>query len=101
MMESFDVQTAFLQGLKFSELGQKAKELGFEVKSDRNVWLVPPANFWRHLRNIPDSGIWVEDWQIGFYILQLMKAIYGLVDGPIMFQLALLHYLTQTMGLYK
>ena len=38
---------------------------------------------------------------IGHYILELLKAIYGLVDGPIMFQLALLQYLTQHCGLYK
>ena len=38
---------------------------------------------------------------IGHYNLELLKAIYGLVDGPIMLQLALLHYLTQHCGLYK
>ena len=100
-LNSFDIKTAFLQGLKYSELGKKAKELGFEVKLDRKVWFVPPANVWRHLRNIPNSGIWANDWQIGFLMLELVKAIYGLVEGPTMFQLALLHYLTQSMGLYK
>ena len=95
------MKTAFLQGLRFGELDKKAKELGFEVKADRQVWFVPPANCWRHLREIPDSGIYIEDWMIGHYILELLTAIYGLVDGPIMFQLALPHYLTQHCGLYK
>ena len=49
-LEAFDISTAFLQGLKFSEIHEKARQLGIEVREHRQVWLRPPANFWRHLR---------------------------------------------------
>jgi hypothetical protein len=92
-IESIDISTAFLQGLNFSEIVARAAELGHEVKEMRKVWLVPPANVWRHLRDLPNSGIKVEDGDITLFVLRLLKAMYGLVDGPLLFQLALLHFL--------
>ena len=91
-LESFDISTAFLQGLKFSEVVAKAKELGHEVKEARQVWFRPPANIWRHWRNIPQSKIMVLDGDIPIFILKCLKALYGLVDAPLLWQLALLHY---------
>ena len=49
-LEAFDISTAFLQGLKFSEIHEKARQLGIEVREHRQAWLRPPANVWRHLR---------------------------------------------------
>ena len=81
-IESIDISTAFLQGLNFSEILAKAKELGLEVQEKRQVWLVPPANVWRHLREIPESRMKVQDEDIQLFLLKLLKAMYGLVDGP-------------------
>ena len=36
-MECFDISTAFLQGLRFSEIAQRARELGHETKTLRKV----------------------------------------------------------------
>ena len=52
-LEAYDISTAFFQGLRFQEMQQKARELGYDITSTRRVWLIPPANFWRHLRHIP------------------------------------------------
>ena len=65
------------------------------------MWLVPPPNVWRHLRNNPDSPIVVWDVDTFLFCLELLKAMYGFVDGPILFQLALLHFLVNYMGMSK
>ena len=90
-----------LQGLRFHELAQKARELGYDITTARQVWLIPPANFWRHLRQIPGHDIYVPDNEITLWILELLKAIYGLIDGPILFRLASMHFLVHDLGFYK
>jgi hypothetical protein len=97
VIESLDISTAFLQGLKFSEVVTKAAELGHEVKQARKVWFKPPANVWRHLREIPQSGIFVQDEDIEYFILELLKALYGLVDGPLLWQLALANFMVKEL----
>ena len=105
-LQSFDISTAFLQGLRFQDLERKARELGYEVNTKRSIYFAPPANFWRHLRAIDptirkqlhDTAV---EWEYLYWVLKLLKAIYGLVDGPIMFQLALLHFLTHELRLVK
>ena len=57
------------------------------------MWLIPPANLLRHLANAKGSEISARDDQIDKYILFLLKAIYCLVDGPLLFQLALLFFI--------
>ena len=91
-IEAFDIGTAFLQGLKFSEVAERARALGHEVKELRKVWLSPPANVWRHLRENPKSNISVAECDVCYFVLRLLKAMYGLVDGPLLFQLALLEF---------
>ena len=100
-VESIDISTAFLQGLNFSEITARAKELGLEVKAMRKVWLKPPANVWRHLRAISESNIKVQDGDTALFVLELLKAMYGLVDGPLLFQLALLHFLCTQLKLTR
>ena len=87
--------------MRFHELKAKAAALGYEVTTERQVWFIPPANFWRHLRSIPSSKIRVRDEEVELWILECLKAIYGLVDGPILFQLSLLWFLTKDLGLVK
>ena len=79
-IEGFDVKTAFLQGLRFTEIEDKARELGIEIKEQRQVWLRPPANVWRHLRHLKFCQ--VQDCERFLFVLKLLKALYGLVDGP-------------------
>ncbi len=100
-MECIDISTAFLQGLKFSEIVSRAKQLGHEPRKTRRVWLIPPANVWRHLRNIVGSKINVQDVDSCLFILELLKAMYGLVDGPLLFQLALLDFLCNNLHMQR
>ena len=97
-MESWDIGNAFLQGLRFDELESKARELGLESKKTRKVYLSPPLNVWRHLRSIPGSGINVGSLQVMFFVLLLLKPMYGLIDAPLLFQCALLLWCKKTLG---
>ena len=42
--ESWDISSAFLQGLKYSDLMKTARKLGYEAKAPRIVWVDPPGN---------------------------------------------------------
>ena len=97
-MESWDIGNAFLQGLRFDELREKAKELGLETKKMRKVYLMPPKNVWRHLRSIPGSTIKISSLECAFYVLLLLKPMYGLIDAPLLFQCALLLWTKKTLG---
>ena len=99
LCEAFDVSTAFLQGLRFQEIEARARELGHECKRQRTVWLLPPANVWRHLRLLHFTT--VQDVERHLFRLLLHKAMYGLVDGPILFQMAFIHYLLSELRFYK
>ena len=96
---ALDVSTAFLRGLRFTEIEARAAELGVEVRKSRTVWLRPPGNFWRHLRRL--GWCTVEDHDRALFLLRLLKAIYGLVDGPLLFQMAFLHYLVTVVGFHS
>lgn len=95
-IEGFDVKTAFLQGLRFSEIQEKARQLGIEIREQRQVWLRPPANVWRHLRAL--GFCTVKDVDRMLFVLKLLKALYGLVDGPLLFQLAFLDFFVSQLG---
>ena len=94
-VEGFDVKTAFLQGLRFTEIQEKARRLGIEIREQRRVWLRPPANVWRHLRTF--GFCTVQDVDIALFVLMLLKALYGLVDGPLLFQLAVVGYFVEEL----
>ena len=92
-MESWDIGNAFLQGLSFKELQDQAKSLGIETQTERKIYLSPPDNVWRHFRTNPKSNINIQRSMYAWFVLELLKCIYGLVDAPLMFQLALIHYI--------
>ena len=98
-MESWDIGNAFLQGLDFRTLRQKAKELGIEMKSIRKVYLTPPRNVWRHFLELKSEGsyIIVDDWDVFLALLLCLKPMYGFVDAPILWQLALLLWIVSIM----
>ena len=87
-MECFDISTAFLQGLRFSEVAAASRALGHEAQTPRAVWFEPLANVLRHMRNIPGSTVIVQDVDISLFVVRCLKALYGL-DGPLMWQIAL------------
>ena len=53
--ESIDISTAFLQGLDYQELQSNARHLGYEYRQQRDVYVVPPENVWRHFRAMPNA----------------------------------------------
>ena len=87
--ESLDVSNAFLQGLRFDQLEKCSKKLGIEINTRRRVFFRPPSNVWRHLKNNPVSKINIALHMMAEFLLLLLKPVYGLVDGPLLFQLAL------------
>ena len=87
-LEALDISAAFLQGLRFSEIAQRARELGHDHRRERRAWFRPPANIWRHFRDNPASPIQVQDADVPRFALRCLKALYGLVDGPLPHQVA-------------
>ena len=92
-LESWDISTAFLQGLSFEELRKRSRELKLSCTTVRKVFLNPPANVWRHLANIKNSQVMVKPVDYGLFLLELLKPMYGLVDAPHLWQIALTLYL--------
>ena len=95
------MSTAFLQGWRFCEVSARAREQGHEVRLLRKVWLAAPQSVWRHLRSIRKSRIYVADQDSDFYVLHLLNAMCGLVDGPLLFHIALSHFPVTKSGLAR
>ena len=83
--EAWGISTACLQGPKFSEVQQKAKQLGHDINVPRHVYMTPPPDVWRILHKLaPQHFPRAEDaWNS---ILEMLKAAYGLVDAPLLWQ---------------
>ena len=99
--ESWDVSTAFLQGLKFSDVSKVSKLLGTpDPVVNRSVFLKVPGNVWYHLKKLgwlPDH-VTLEECLRGDYVLECIKPMYGLVDAPILWNLALRAHLVLNLG---
>ena len=87
--ESWDISSAFLQGLQFSELSERSRELGLDVREEREVYIAPPANVWRHLRNLSSEFSEIPTDQEHLYVLECVKPVPGLIDAPLLWQAAL------------
>ena len=61
--------------------------------------LQPATNVWRHLRFL--GFTMVRDEGRSLFVLKLLTALYGLVNGPLIFQMAFLHYLITVMGFHS
>ena len=98
--ESLDISTAFLQGLGYDNLREKARTLGYEYREDRTVYIIPPENVWSHFRRMPEaSRSWkIPDKDRHRYALKCLRAMYGFTDASLMFQLALLEFLKDKTG---
>ena len=87
--ESWGILSAFLQGLQFSELSERSRELGLDVREEREVYIAPPANVWRHLRNLSSEFSEIPTDQEHLYVLECVKPVPGLIDAPLLWQAAL------------
>ena len=87
-LESWDVGNAFLKGFTFDQLEAAMKKRGMETLK-RKVVLMPPANVWRHFRAMPNCKWKIKDDEIGLWFLVLLKAMYGLNDAPLAWQMCL------------
>ena len=77
VFESWDVGAAFLKGFSFEQMDKFYKQRGIPLPK-RRVILRPPKNVWSLLREIPNSGINIQDYHIDDFFLDLLKAMYGL-----------------------
>eukprot|EP00959_Pyramimonas_sp_CCMP1952_P452829 9467234-Pyramimonas_sp.AAC.1 len=97
-LESWDISSAFLQGLRFKELAERSKELGLDVRQEREVYIAPPANVWRHLKKLSKEFAAIPDDQIHLYVLQCAKPVPGLIDAPLLWQAALTLHIKDNMS---
>ena len=103
VLVSLDIQGAFLQGLRFEELEKLARKLGYEQRHKRDVYVIPPENVWRHFRALvdPKDPLYIFDNVRLKWILLCLACMYGFTDAPLLFQLALVHFLLDHTGAYK
>ena len=97
-IESWDISAAFLQGLTFKELRERSQQLGIEVRETRRVFLRPPRDVWRILAQLGGDDYAVSFEDIYYALLELLKPMYGLVDAPLLWQLALLLFISTVLG---
>ena len=98
-MESWDISSAFLQGLSFDNIATMCQYLGVPAPAvDRQVYIVPPGNVWYHLRMLGLEGTPTWSMSTNCHCLKLLKAMYGLNDAPLLWQLCLRYFLVRHTG---
>ena len=60
--------------------------------------LRPPANVWRLLQRCEGNKIWINLEDRLLYLLQLLKAMYGVGDGPLAFGLCSAEFYCNDLG---
>ena len=90
-IESWDVGVAFLKGFSFKQLEIALRKKGIKT-TRRRVYLSPPLNVWRHFRSL-DCPYKVPVGAESLWLLELLKAMYGLNDAPLAWQLCLVDFL--------
>ena len=95
-VEAWDISTAFPQGLKFSEVQKKARELGHDTHVPRQVFMLPPTDVWRILHKL-DPYNFPHPSKTFNSILEVLKAAYGLAGAPLLWKMSLLSYI-KTLG---
>ena len=93
---SLDVSTAFLKGFSWKKLEETLRKKGLEAVS-RVVLFEPPANVWRIMNEIGPKELHIElsNWES--WLLKLLKAMYGLNDAPLSWQLCLMEFFVDTL----
>jgi hypothetical protein len=95
-LESWDVSGAFLKGFNFDRLAEIAAKLGHTLPK-RKVLLKPPANVWRHFNDLGSKALSIRLQNHQEYFLELLKAMYGLVDAPLAWQQCLHEFLIEDL----
>ena len=95
-VESWDASGAFLKGFPFAQVSEELRKRGIKTPR-RRVYVHPPSNVWRHLRGIPNSGINIGAIQCVWFVLECLKAMWGLNDAPLAWQLCLAQFFLVTM----
>ena len=96
-MESWDVGSAFLQGFSFANLRRACDMLKVPMPDvQREVHIIVPDNVWFHLQELGFAGAPRRDYFQ--YCIKLLKAMYGLVDAPLLWQLSLRYFLVFSTG---
>ena len=91
-IESWDVGVAFLKGFSFKEMEEAFRKKGVKAPR-RKVYLSPPHDVWEHFRNMPNCPYGIPRGQEHLWLLELLKAMYGLNDAPLAWQLCLIEFL--------
>ena len=70
VLECFDIASALLQGLRFTEIAARAKDLGIDVGIVRKFGSRPPATVWLHFRENQASTFRADDCDVGYFVLR-------------------------------
>ena len=99
-IESLDVSTAFLRGLTFAEVDAISRDLGVPSPlTERRIHVQLPGNawFWLYKKGHLNRQQWMLARQKKL-VMCLDKCMYGLADAPLLWSLALKHWLVRHMG---
>ena len=95
-LEQWGIGNAFLKGFSFQVMRQMCQKFGIAVPDvERKVVITVPGNVWYHLGQFgfyTGGSSHVGDWAI-----ELRKAMYGLVDAPVLWSIALRHFVIVDM----
>ena len=82
VIESWDVGVAFLKGFSFKQMEEAFRKKGVKAPR-RKVYLSPPHDVWDHFRYMKDCPYKIPRGQEHLWLLELLKAMYGLNDAPL------------------
>ena len=86
-LEQWDIGNAFLKGFSFDKMREMCTLFGITVPDvERKVWITVPGNVWFILDKLGFCNVGLN-W--GWHCLELLKAMYGLVDAPVLWSIAL------------
>jgi hypothetical protein len=90
-LESWDVSGAFLKGFSFDRIKEVFDKMGIRSPK-RKVVIAVPANVWRHFNALEDKALHIDIRDVASWLLEALKAIYGLGDAPLAWQLCLFEF---------
>ena len=92
-IRSYDVSGAFLQGFSFKNVEAACKQMKIPVPEvQRRAYIVVPDNVWFYLKKLGFPGC--PTTAFFEWCLELLKAMYGLIDAPLLWQLCFRFTLT-------
>ena len=91
-MEQWDIGNAFLKGFSFKVMREMCGRFGITVPDvERQVFITVPGNVWYYLH---EEGFYLDtSYRTMHYVRELLKAMYGLVDAPILWSIAPGHFM--------